>query len=285
MAKMPRPLLSHSIMLLIIMGFVASAAASGCDSRSPPVVAVDIGHYLKRSGAMSARGVSEFSFNRNLADSINNAFKNSENIDSVLINSDGKVEDLKSRAAQAAKSKANLFVSIHHDSVQEKYLQVWSYDGIPRRYSDKFKGFSLFVSRKNMFPDVSLRVATSIANEFLARGLQPTLHHAEPISGENRPLADPVRGIYWFDDLAVLRSARMPAILIEAGVIVHRDEEITVQTPIYHDLVAHSLVEAINSICHELPAVPTDEDAANSGTVLPNSSCTGRADCDAAGRR
>ena len=57
------------------------------------------------------------------------------------------------------------------------------------------------------------------------QGLTPTLHHAEPIKGENRELVNPDLGIYRFDDLIVLKSATMPAALLECGVIVNRAEE------------------------------------------------------------
>ena len=57
------------------------------------------------------------------------------------------------------------------------------------------------------------------------QGLMPTLHHAEPIKGENRELVNPDLGIYRFDDLIVLKSAPMPAALLECGVIVNRAEE------------------------------------------------------------
>jgi len=57
------------------------------------------------------------------------------------------------------------------------------------------------------------------------QGLTPTLHHAEPIKGENRELVNPDLGIYRFDDLIVLKSAAMPAVLLECGVIVNRSEE------------------------------------------------------------
>ena len=57
------------------------------------------------------------------------------------------------------------------------------------------------------------------------QGLTPTLHHAEPVKGENRELVDPTLGIYRFDDLIVLKSSAMPAALLECGVIVNRMEE------------------------------------------------------------
>ncbi|GAB7545445.1 hypothetical protein [Cupriavidus sp. CuC1] len=77
--------------------------------------------------------------------------------------------------------------SARHDSVQPRYLPV----------ANRFAGYSLFVLRKNVDPKgSSLGCAVAIADHPLALGRRPSLHHAEAIPGENRPLADAERGIY-----------------------------------------------------------------------------------------
>ena len=60
-------------------------------------------------------------------------------------------------------------------------------------------------------------------------GFRPSLYHADPVYGENRPFADKAHGVHFYDHLAVLRRADMPAFLFEAGVIVHREQEITLR--------------------------------------------------------
>lgn len=239
-----------SLLAAAAISFV-SINANGCEA-TLPVVAIDVGHSLKRPGAVSARGLPEFSFNKALAITIRKHLEQAGNIDFVIVNENGLLDELKTRTEIAAAHKADFFVSIHHDSVQERYLSSWMYDGRMERYSDRFRGFSLFVSRQNPFSDVSLRLAIEIANRLIEDGLKPTLHHAEMIPGESRPLADSERGIYWFDDLAVLRSAEMPAILVEAGVIVHRDEEVSVQTGVFRNIFGRSIAETIKKFCHKL---------------------------------
>ena len=79
----------------------------------------------------------------------------------------------------------------------------------------------------------------------IARGFSPTLHHAEKIPGEGRNLVDRNLGLYEFDDLVVLKTAAMPAVLLECGVIVNRSEEASLQKPEVQQRIADAAAEAI----------------------------------------
>ena len=92
----------------------------------------------------------------------------------------------------------------------------------------------------------SKRFAELLAEELLYVGLTPTFHHAEEIEGENRTLLDKLRGVYAFDDLVVLKSATMPAVLIECGVIVNRKEELLVSSNEFHREFSRAVTQAIS---------------------------------------
>lgn len=213
------------------------------------VVAVDVGHSRKSSGATSARGLPEFKFNQTLAKALQQALQADGFSKAFLINADGRIGSLSARVRAAERARADLFISIHHDSVQPKYLRRWTVDGKTRRYSDEFQGYSLFVSAKNSRFEDSQRVALLVGVALRARGQTPTLHHAEPIKGENRPLLDRRLGVYRFDDLIVLKRNKMPALLVEAGVIVHRDEETAMADPARQQLLAAAIVAGVRGYC------------------------------------
>ena len=50
-------------------------------------------------------------------------------------------------------------------------------------------------------------------------------YRAEPIPGGNRPFADQGNSAHYYDELVVLQTAKQPAVLIEAGVIVNLEPE------------------------------------------------------------
>lgn len=202
-------------------------------------IAVDVGHYLKEPGVISARGVTEFEYNLQLAREIEVALKHAGHR-TILIGGDGLSEELSKRAPRA--SGMNLFISIHHDSVQPRFLSSWDIDGETLLYSDLFSGFSLFVSRLNSRMELSLICASAIGAALRGAGFTPSHYHADPIVGENRPFADEANGVHYFDNLAVLKTAGIPALLFEAGVIVNRDEELRLRDPAVRNRMAAAIV-------------------------------------------
>jgi N-acetylmuramoyl-L-alanine amidase len=65
------------------------------------------------------------------------------------------------------------------------------------------------------------------------------------VLGESRPFADEENGVHYFDNLAVARTAAMPAVLVEAGVIVNRKEEERMRDPQVQARIAAALAEGV----------------------------------------
>lgn len=206
-------------------------------------IAVDVGHYLAEPGVISARGIPEFDYNLRLAREISDTLRRAGHR-TLLIGDDGLAENLGSRAPRAA--GMDLFVSIHHDSVQPRFLSSWEGGGETFLYSDRFSGFSLFVSRLNSHTEASLKCASAIGAALRSAGFVPSRYHADPIVGENRPFADEANGVHYFDNLAVLKTASIPALLFEAGVIVNRDEELRMRDPAVRLRIAGAVLSAVS---------------------------------------
>lgn len=235
----------------MMANFISVASAEEC------LVAVDIGHTKQKPGATSSRGVVEWQFNSNLATKLVSSLKNN-GVPAILLNASSNPISLQDRTRAAKEAGATLFISIHHDSVQPRYLSQWEWEGSNHLFSDLFSGYGLFVSSLNPAFDESKRVANKLGDTLLASGLKPSLHHAEKIPGENRPLLDAVRGIYQFDDLIVLKTATMPAVLVEAGVIVNRDEELQVTKSDYQAKIVDAISIASIDYCERIREKTTE---------------------------
>ena len=205
---------------------------------------MDVGHFLEQPGALSARGIPEFQFNVALARRIRDALLE-RGCEVVLIGEDGRMRNLRDRTAAA--EGVDLFLSVHHDSVKAQYLDEWTVNGATRHYADDFAGFSLFVSHDNLDLERSMACAASIGAQLRSAGYTPSLYHADPIRGEDRPFADRSNGVHYYDQLVVLRTATQAAVLLEAGVIVNRDEELVLSLPQTRDAIAHAVAIAVRS--------------------------------------
>lgn len=219
------------------------------------VVALDAGHTAARPGATSARGVPEHTFNRRFLEELVPRLRATPGIDAAFdLDPGDRGLGLKDRPRLAAERGATVFLSLHHDSVQPRYLEVWTVDGQERSYADAFAGHSLFVSGIGGDPAGSERLGRTVGAAMKAAGLTPTQHHAEAIEGENRPWVDASLGLHRYDQLAVLRHAEIPALLIEAGVILNRDEEARLATKEGRAPVIAAIAQGVATFCADVSA-------------------------------
>jgi N-acetylmuramoyl-L-alanine amidase len=211
-------------------------------------VAVDIGHSPAVPGATSASGKREYEFNKRFAEELVAASKGRAGLALSIVNPKGENLALAARTKIAARRKSQVFVSIHHDSVQPKYLKTETVDGKERTFTETIRGYSFFVYTKNVAFKRSLELARLMGKNVAATGRTPTYHHAEPIPGENRPLLDKELGIY-DASLAVLRTAASPAVLVEVGVIPNPAEEAFLEQPENRKAMQVALLEALQTFC------------------------------------
>jgi N-acetylmuramoyl-L-alanine amidase len=265
--------LQMSIPLLLLQGEVAPAATCGSKPASDVVIAIDVGHVARQPsggicgsdgncgwGETSARGIPEYDFNLKLATSIfdeliREGFRSARLMIPTVMRPVRRT--LMERPARANAMNADLFLSVHHDGVHDKFLQQWTHEGQTRYYFDRSTGFSLHVSPNNPHYDDSLALARLIGDRLMEKGLRfNRIHEPGNPEGAQVPWADATRGIYRRENLAVLRLTKMPAVLLEGGVIVNREEELELATPAYQSTIAKAVVQSITEFCYPRTAAP-----------------------------
>jgi len=108
----------------------------------------------------------------------------------------------------------------------------------------------VFVSRENPEFGTSLKFAELVGREMKAQGLDFAQQYTLPIMGHYRhELLDKDTGVYRYDELVVLRKTRMPAVLLEAGSIINRDEELKMSAPERQDMIASGVTTAVKEFC------------------------------------
>jgi N-acetylmuramoyl-L-alanine amidase len=229
----------------------ATEVTSDACPRSTFRVVVDVGHTIDVPGAMSARGIAEYAFNLQLARDISQGLLDAGFQQTVLlITATAPWRGLVERAAHANSMHANLFIAIHHDSVPDNLKQNWEYVGQKNQFNDNYPGYAIFISNENADPAGSLQFGSLLGRELESRGLHYTPHYTLALMGHRRRiLVDAEAGVYRYDQLIVLRQTRMPAVLLEAGSIVNRQEELELGTPERRSLTSTAIVAAVENFC------------------------------------
>jgi len=226
------------------------SVANPCDPSKFKIV-LDVGHTAESEGAISARNIAEFVFNLRLAKRIEEKLKGEGFAEARVLVTEGKARpSLFRRVAAANRLHADLLLSIHHDSVPDSFLENWEFEGKKSHFSDRFSGYSVFVSRNNADFRTSLLFANLVAKEMKASGLQYAQQYSQPVMGRYRhPLLNEETGVYSYDKLIVLKSTQMPAVLLEAGSIINRDEELKMDSPERQDMISSGVTAAVKEFC------------------------------------
>lgn len=229
---------------------VSKLVTTRCDPQKFRIV-IDVGHTAESEGAISARNNAEFVYNLRLAKAVDQKLKAAGFAESRLLVTEGKARrSLVRRVDTANNWPAHLFLSIHHDSVPDKLLENWEFEGKKSHFSDRFSGYSVFVSKANADYGTSLAFAELLAKEMKAQGLEYARQFTLPIMGKNQhPLLNKETGVYSYDKLIVLKSTRMPAVLLEAGSIINRDEELRMDSAERRNIISSGVTTAVREFC------------------------------------
>lgn len=210
--------------------------ASNSFAQSKPIIVLDTGHTPEVPGVIAANGVPEFEYNRNFV----------QQLKQELTNRGWHVHDVRehrqdtsltSRVTQTL--NANLFLSIHHDSMQQAWLDAG--------YRNNYSGFSIFTSRKNPNFNTSVKCASYIGNSLIESGEKPSLYHAADYPGERKQLVDQQAGVHVYDNLVVLKHAKSPAVLLEIGVVVNESEAARLQQQNTIKTAAHAVALGLDN--------------------------------------
>lgn len=170
------------------------------------IVVIDAGHGAKDPGAISLNKKNEKDFNLAQALKVAEVFKNDPDVEIILTRTDDTFLELKDRVAFAKQHQANLFVSIHANSINKS-----SISGTETYYSrdDESKAFAQ-VMHNNLVKGTGL----------------------------------PDRGVRK-QSLHVTRETNMPACLLEVGYLTNATDESALYKEDFQYRVAQSIKDGI----------------------------------------
>lgn len=188
-------------------------------------------------------GIPEYVFNYNLAQGIEDELLQSLDMTVELTHDAQGCISLRGRARMT--QGFDLMLSIHHDSAQSKYLRPVMINGKEKGCVKGPEGFCIYVSHENPYPEASLMFAQLLSSFIISKGFTPSTHHGEDIPGERHTMIAP--GVYYYDNLIVLKEARCPAVLLEAAVLTNVIDEAAASSQEFQQELAAAVREALTT--------------------------------------
>jgi N-acetylmuramoyl-L-alanine amidase len=240
----------------VLASLAASALALILAAKAPAFVAViDPGHGGEQDGAISARGEKEKDLALDLAVRVATRLRKL-GARTVLTRSDDVTVPLANRAALATAIRADLFVSIHLNSMPTPEL---------RRRTSGIETY--FLSADATDTRASAVAARENADRLAGEpaidpddpvaGILSDLEDAAALQGSSRlayAIHERLVGALDAEDhgvkqapFFVLAGARMPAVLLEVGFISHDGEAARLRTRAYRDRIADAVAEGVRA--------------------------------------
>lgn len=224
-----------------------------------PLIVIDPGHGGQDPGAIGANGAHEKTVVFELAKELKKQLESTGKYRILMTRTSDKYIRLHERVAFARKHEADLFVSIHADSIEKSNVRgasIYTLSekasdaqtarlAVKENLSDAIAGFDVHVEDKevsNILVDLAMRdtmnqskfFANTVVSQFTGQGVQ-TLQNPHRYAG-----------------FAVLKAADIPSILIEAGFMSNKKEAAMLARASYREKIAAAMVRGINAYFHKV---------------------------------
>ena len=165
----------------------------------------------------------------------------------ILFNEEGANMTIAERVRRINALRPLLVISVHHNSMYPKYLKTWSWQGKPRLYCEHYRGASVYFSQENDFAGQSRAIATDLRFQMAKAGMNLYQHPEFELRKKGIVAFPGQAGLYRYDSLGVLRGPNCPAVLLECGMIVNRDEELLLRDKAYQRKLATVVAQSVKN--------------------------------------
>ena len=158
---------------------------------------------------------------------------------------------LRQRIAKARAVGANLFLSIHADSIHNRRVRGTSVYTLSKRASDKeAAALARKENKSDLIAGVDLKKQSSdVVNILIDLAQRETMNEsavfAQQLVSEMAKVRKMLRNTHRFAGFAVLKAPDIPSVLIELGYLSNRTDEKLLLDPKQHRRMASSITRAI----------------------------------------
>ena len=199
-------------------------------------IVVDPGHGGIDGGAVGSGGAQEKDIVFNFAKVLKEQLEASGPFDVLLTRTEDKFMSLRERLDFSRRSKADLFISLHADSLRQKFVRGSTIYTLSKKASDKLAerlaetensadlvGGLAIEEEEDAVVDILVDLTTSETKRF-SRRFSSLL--VENLGKEIRLIKNPQRSAAF----GVLKAPEVPSVLIELGYLSNKDDEKLLQS-------------------------------------------------------
>lgn len=257
---------SHDVEELVSDASAPPVPVQATPVSRPFIIAIDAGHGGKDPGAIGKRGVREKNVTLAISKALYSYINSNKQFRGTLTRSRDVFVDLDRRSEIARLRKADLFISIHADSVASgsstargASVLVLSENRAVRENGKILRNNK----QKKLIGGAGEVMDQSVGNPYLATAIldmsstnsrsegnllaQEILHQLSAFTHVRK--SQPIKA-----SLAVLKAPDIPSLLIETGYLSNRYEEIQLNQPNYQKQIAYRIYLGIKSYYEKYPA-------------------------------
>lgn len=255
---------SRGTLFVALVSFVLAMFASSAASADYRVV-LDPGHGGRDGGATGRGGTSEKEVVLNVARYVRDALADVQGIDIVLTRDSDISLRLEDRVAVGRNAAANLFVSIHADSIRSPRVRGASIYTLANKASDEIAasladgqdrsdvlaGFDAPADE----PEVADILLDLMRRETKAFSRAAAKRFVGTLGKRTRLIRNPHR----YANFRVLKAPDVPSILVELGYLSNRSDEQQLSDPHWQRKMAQALAEAVIAHARETGHLPPSD--------------------------
>ena len=216
-------------------------------------VVIDAGHGGVDPGAIGASGTYEKHVTLSVAQAVKRALERSGHYRVVLTRDNDVYVPLRERYQRAEEAGAELFLSLHADSIDNRSIRGSSVYSLSEQASDReAEALATKENRSDAIAGVDLsNQSDAVASFLISLRQRETMNEsavfAQTLIGELKDQIVVLRNTHRFAGFAVLKSPDVPSVLVELGYLSNRRDEKELNSDGFQNRVGQAVLRAADA--------------------------------------
>ena len=218
------------------------------------IIVIDPGHGGIDPGAIGITGTLEKDITLSTAKILKKKYEESGRYKVILTRYDDSFIKLNNRVQIAEKAKADLFISLHADSIKDKRIRGGSVYTLSAKASDKRA--AALARRENRADLIGVKsklnnedddVAAILISLIQRETMNQSLIYSSQLIPQLRKVGSMLRGGRREAGFAVLKSPDIPSVLVEIGFLSNKSDEKKLKKKSFQTKLSEAIVKATDS--------------------------------------